>query len=225
MRFQRFHDTMNYYMKAGVVMIAVIDYGAGNLQSVVKAFRHIGCDTVVTTNPEQLEHAQAAVLPGVGAFGDSMRCLTDSGMVGPTLDFIQSGKPFLGICLGLQLLFEESEESPGVKGLGVFSGKIYKIPDAPGLKIPHIGWNSLNLNRRDGLFCGMEENPYVYFVHSYYVKSDDRSIVTATANYGTEMDVSVRKGNLFATQFHPEKSGTKGLKMLRNFASLLKSEG
>lgn len=208
-----------------ITIIAVIDYGAGNLQSVVKAFRYIGCDTVITADPKQLAGADAAVLPGVGAFGDSMKCLENSGMVAPTMNFIRSGKPFLGICLGLQLLFEESEESPGVRGLGVLPGKIYKIPDASGLKIPHIGWNSLNLKEKNGLFSGMEENPYVYFVHSYYVKSDDRSLVTATADYGIEMDVSVRKGNLFATQFHPEKSGAAGLQMLRNFASLLKPEG
>ncbi|MFU0833068.1 MAG: Imidazole glycerol phosphate synthase subunit HisH [Oscillospiraceae bacterium] len=208
-----------------MTIIAVIDYGAGNLQSVVKAFRHVGCDTVITADPKQLADADAAVLPGVGAFGDSMKCLENSGMVAPTMNFIRSGKPFLGICLGLQLLFEESEESPGVRGLGVLPGKIYKIPDAPGLKIPHMGWNSLHVKEKDGLFLGMEENPYVYFVHSYYAKSDDRSLVTATANYGIEMDVSVRKGNLFATQFHPEKSGAAGLQMLRNFASLLKPEG
>ncbi|XOQ44024.1 MAG: Imidazole glycerol phosphate synthase subunit HisH [Clostridium sp.] len=208
-----------------ITIIAVIDYGAGNLQSVVKAFRHIGCSTVITADPEQLACADAAVLPGVGAFGDSMKCLENSGMVGPMLEFIHSGKPFLGICLGLQLLFEASEESPGVKGLGVLPGKIYKIPDTTGLKIPHIGWNSLNIKKKEGLFSGMEKNPYVYFVHSYYLKADDRSIVTATADYGTEMDVSVRKDNLFAVQFHPEKSGAVGLQMLRNFASLLKPEG
>lgn len=206
-------------------MIAVIDYGAGNLQSVVKAFRYLGCGVAVTADPEELARADAAVLPGVGAFGDSMRCLRDSGMVDPTLEFIHSGKPFLGICLGLQLLFEESEESPGVKGLGVLPGKIYRIPDSSGLKIPHIGWNSLNVKRSDGLYAGAVENPYVYFVHSYYLKSDDRGIVTATADYGVELDASVRSGNVFATQFHPEKSGAVGLRMLRNFASALESEG
>lgn len=205
-------------------MIAVIDYGAGNLQSVVKAFRHIGCDIAVTADPAELERADAAVLPGVGAFGDSMECLRRSKMVEPTMGFIRSGKPFLGICLGLQLLFEESEESPGVRGLGVFPGKIYRIPDAPGLKIPHVGWNSLNLKQRDGLFTGMEQSPYVYFVHSYYLKSEDRKIVAATAEYGVELDASVRSGNVFATQFHPEKSGEAGLRVLRNFASLLRLE-
>ncbi|MCI1966503.1 MAG: imidazole glycerol phosphate synthase subunit HisH [Oscillospiraceae bacterium] len=203
-------------------MIAVIDYGAGNLQSVVKAFRHIGCHVSVTSDPGELVRAQAAVLPGVGAFGDSMRCLNNSGMVAPILDFIHSGKPFLGICLGLQLLFEGSEESPKIKGLGVLPGTICRIPDSPGLKIPHIGWNSLKIKRDGGLFEGLGKNPYVYFVHSYYLKSEDRDIVAATADYGVEMDVSVRSGNVFATQFHPEKSGAVGLHMLRNFVSALK---
>ena len=144
-------------------------------------------------------------------------------MVEPTLEFIRSGKPFLGICLGLQLLFEESGESPGIKGLGVLPGSIYRIPGSPGLKIPHVGWNSLNIRQGGGLFTGVSESPYVYFVHSYYLKSDDRSIVTATADYGVEMDVSVRSGNIFATQFHPEKSGGAGLRMLRNFASVIEA--
>lgn len=203
-------------------MIAVLDYGAGNLQSVVKALQFIGCDPVVTADPEQLKSTSAAILPGVGAFGDAMGCLKKSGLVQPVLDFIDSGKPFLGICLGLQLLFEGSEEAPGVSGLGVLKGKIYRIPDAPGLKIPHIGWNSLDLKNREGLFSGLEEHPYVYFVHSYYLKADDRDVVTATAGYGVTIDASVRRGNLFATQFHPEKSGKTGLAMLRNFAAMIR---
>lgn len=206
-------------------MIAVLDYGAGNLQSVVKAFRYLGSEISIVTSPDELAGADAAVLPGVGAFGDSMRSLNRSGMVGPTLDFIRSGRPFLGICLGLQLLFEESEESPGVKGLGVLPGKICRIPAASGLKIPHVGWNSLNLKRSGGLFAGVGKNPYVYFVHSYYLNSGDPGIVTATADYGVEMDVAVQSGNLFAAQFHPEKSGAVGLKILRNFTSMLESGG
>ncbi|QNK41371.1 imidazole glycerol phosphate synthase subunit HisH [Caproicibacter fermentans] len=206
-------------------MIAVIDYGAGNLQSVVKAFRHIGCECCITDDPERLAEADAAVLPGQGAFGDAMRCLERSKMVGPALDFIRSGKPFLGICVGLQLLFESSEESPGVRGLSVFPGKILRIPDASGLKIPHIGWNSLNLFRKDAFFEGLKENPFVYFDHSYYLKTDDRGLVAATADYGAELDVAIHSGNVFAAQFHPEKSGAAGLRMLRNFALPLKSEG
>ncbi|HBG55857.1 MAG TPA: imidazole glycerol phosphate synthase subunit HisH, partial [Ruminococcaceae bacterium] len=145
--------------------------------------------------------------------------LKSSGLVRPVLDFIGSGRPFLGICLGLQLLFEGSEEAPGVPGLGVLRGKILRIPKAPGLKIPHVGWNSLDLIRRDGLFQGLEDHPYVYFVHSYYLKAADRGIVSATAEYGVTLDAAVAKGSLFATQFHPEKSGKTGLRMLRNFAA------
>lgn len=203
-------------------MIAVLDYGAGNLQSVEKALQFIGCDPIVTADPEMLQSASAAILPGVGAFGDAMGCLHKSGLVQPVLDFIDSGKPFLGICLGLQLLFEGSEEAPGVSGLGVLKGKIYRIPPASGLKIPHIGWNSLDLKSHDGLFSSLEEHPYVYFVHSYYLKADDRNVVAATAEYGVTIDASVCRGNLFATQFHPEKSGRTGLKMLRNFAAMIR---
>lgn len=202
-------------------MIAVIDYGAGNLQSVVKAFRFIGSDVRITADPAELKSASAAVLPGVGAFGDAMGCLNRSRLVGPVLDFIQSGKPFLGICLGLQLLFEESEESPGVKGLGVLKGKILRIPEETGLKIPHIGWNSLRIQQPGGLFSGLEAEPYVYFVHSYYLKADNPDEVAATTFYGVSIDAAVRRGNLSATQFHPEKSGKTGLKMLENFVSLI----
>lgn len=202
-------------------MIAVIDYGAGNLQSVVKAFRHIGCDVCVTAGRTELERASAAVLPGVGAFGDAMKCLGSSGLVQPVLDFIASGKPFLGICLGLQLLFERSEESPRVDGLGILKGTIRKIPAETGLKIPHIGWNSLSLPKPDGLFRNLEPNPYVYFVHSYYLKAEDPKIVSATTEYGVRIDAAVQRENLFATQFHPEKSGKTGLQMLRNFAGMI----
>lgn len=202
-------------------MIAVIDYGAGNLQSVVKAFKFIGCETVVTADADELRTASAAILPGVGAFGDAMGCLRNSGMVQPALDFIASGKPFLGICLGLQLLFEGSDESPEVPGLGVLKGRICRIPEGPGLKIPHIGWNSLDLLQKDGLFAGLEANPYAYFVHSYYLKAADRGVVSATTQYGVTIDAAVRRGNLFATQFHPEKSGKAGLAMLRNFAAMI----
>lgn len=203
-------------------MIAVLDYGAGNLLSVEKALRFIGCDPVVTADPGRLQSASAAILPGVGAFGDAMSCLRKSGLVRPVLDFIDSGRPFLGICLGLQLLFEGSEEAPDVPGLGALKGRIYQIPDTPGLKIPHIGWNSLNIKDRDGLFAGLEEHPYVYFVHSYYLKADDRDIVSSTAGYGVTIDASIHRKNLFATQFHPEKSGKTGLNMLRNFAAMIR---
>jgi len=202
-------------------MIAVIDYGAGNLQSVVKAFHFIGSDVCITGDKEKLMAADAVVLPGVGSFGDAMDCLQKSNLVNPVIDFIKTNKPFLGICLGLQLLFEESEECPGVQGLGVLKGKICKIPAKQGLKIPHIGWNSLDIQQHDGLFQGLEQNPYVYFVHSYYLKAQERETVSSTTSYGVTIDASVRSGNLFATQFHPEKSGETGLKMLRNFVSLI----
>lgn len=202
-------------------MIALIDYGAGNLLSVQKAFRHIGCGISVTSDPDKLKAASAAVLPGVGAFGDAMGCLRSSGLTQPVLDFIASGKPFLGICLGMQLLFEGSEESPEVPGLGVLPGKILRIPDAPGLKIPHIGWNSLDIRQKNGLYEGLKPNPYVYFVHSYYLKTGNPSIVSATAEYGVRIDASVRCDNLMATQFHPEKSGRIGIAMLKNFASMI----
>ena len=202
-------------------MIAVIDYGAGNLQSVVKAFHFIGCDILVTADQDELKQASAAVLPGVGAFGDAMNCLKQSDFVNPVLDFIESGKPFLGICLGLQLLFEGSEETPGVSGLGVLRGKIIRIPAETGLKIPHIGWNSLAVKENAGLFKNLEPNPYVYFVHSYYLKAENPNVVSSTTNYGVEIDASVQRGNLFATQFHPEKSGKTGLQMLKNFVSFV----
>ncbi len=202
-------------------MIAVIDYGAGNLQSVVKAFNFIGCDVLVTADKNELKNAEAAVLPGVGAFGDAMNCLKSSHFVNPVLDFIEKGKPFLGICLGLQLLFEGSDESPGVSGLGVLDGKIIKIPAETGLKIPHVGWNSIDIKNHDGLFQGLEPNPYVYFVHSYYLKAEKPEVVSSTATYGVQIDASVQYGNLFATQFHPEKSGKIGLQMLKNFISCI----
>ena len=153
-----------------------------------------------------------------------MNCLKNAGLVQPVLDFIESGKPFLGICLGLQLLFEGSEESPGVRGLGVLEGKILRIPADRGLKVPHIGWNSLELRSQSGLFAGLEEDPYVYFVHSYYLHADDPSVVSSTTEYGVRIDASIQRGNLFATQFHPEKSGRTGLKMLQNFVARIDAD-
>ena len=206
-------------------MIAIIDYGAGNLQSVVKAFEFIGCRVKIIQNPEELQKADAAILPGVGSFGDAMNSLTARGFVAPIREFVRTGKPFLGICLGLQLLFESSEESPGVEGLGILKGKILRIPDAPGLKIPHIGWNSLQYQGNPSmLFQGLSQSPYVYFVHSYYLQAEDPGVVIATAEYGVTIHAAVKKGSLFACQFHPEKSGSEGLQMLRNFAALIPGE-
>ena len=201
-------------------MIALIDYGAGNLQSVVNALEFIGCSDVVITGDSQiLRSADAAILPGVGSFGHAMGCLEQSGLVEPVKEFIASGKPFLGICLGLQMLFEESEESPGVAGLGIFQGKIRLIPADFEYKIPHMGWNSLSIKKHSGLYVGIEPNPYVYFVHSYYLKAEDRGIVSAQTHYSVDIDVSIESDNVYATQFHPEKSGDIGIQMLRNFLS------
>lgn len=205
-------------------MVAIVDYGAGNLQSVEKALRHIGCDCQVTADSEMLLQADAAVLPGVGSFGDAMDQLRARGLEEPIRQFVESGKPFLGICLGLQILFEESQESPGVKGLGLLKGKILRLPKESGLKIPHIGWNSLEVKDREGLFKGLPEEPYVYFVHSYYLQAEE-DVVTATAEYGATIHAAVRKGNLMACQFHPEKSGKTGLAILENFAAMLQGKG
>ena len=203
-------------------MIAIIDYGAGNIQSVNKALRHIGCDTIITRDKEQILKAEGAVLPGVGSFGDTMDTINSYGIKDTVIEYTQSGKPFLGICLGLQLLFPASEESPEAEGLSIFDGTITKIPSGEGLKIPHIGWNSLDIKKTDGLFKGLEQNPYVYFVHSYFLNASDKGIVSAQTQYGVTIDAAIEKGNVFATQFHPEKSGETGLKILKNFADIVK---
>lgn len=201
-------------------MIAIIDYGAGNVQSVYKALKYIGCDCKITRDKNEIINANGAILPGQGSFGDCMRSMIEYDIRDTVLDFIRSGKPFLGICVGLQLLFVGSEESEGTEGIGVFSGKIKRIPNGEGLKIPHMGWNSLSIMNREGIFRDIEDNPYVYFVHSYYLDSPDKSIVTAQAEYGVTIDAAVMKDNITATQFHPEKSGDVGLKMLKNFAEM-----
>lgn len=202
-------------------MVAVIDYGAGNLQSVVKALKFIGCDCLITNKKEELMSTDSAILPGVGSFADAMKCMNDSGTTEALLEYIQSEKPLLGICLGLQLLFEGSDESPGVKGLGLLKGSITKIPNQNNtLKIPHMGWNSLNILKHNDIFKGVEENSYVYFVHSYYLKAEDSSIVSSRTNYGVDIDASVCYKNIFATQFHPEKSGKVGLQILNNFVEM-----
>lgn len=201
-------------------MIAIIDYGAGNLQSVKKAFDFIGAESVITDNPEIINACDRILLPGVGSFGDAMDSMHKSGLVETVKQNALSGKPFLGICLGLQLLFEASEESPGVKGLGIFKGKIKKFSPDMGLKIPHIGWNSLEIKQKDTLFKNVPENSYVYFVHSYYLHAEDEEDVATVTNYGIDFHSAVGKNNVFATQFHPEKSGDVGLQILKNFASM-----
>lgn len=202
-------------------MIAIIDYGAGNIQSVNKSLKYIGCDALVTRDKDVILKADGAVLPGVGSFGDTMDTMNSYGIKDTVLDYIKTNKPFLGICLGLQLLFPESEESPNKKGLSVLDGSIVKIPSGEGLKIPHIGWNSLDIKKTDGIFKGIEQNSYVYFVHSYYLKAKEQSIVAAQTQYGVTIDAAVEKDNVIATQFHPEKSGETGLKMLKNFADIV----
>ena len=200
-------------------MIAVIDYGIGNLFSVEKAFAYLGAEVKVTSSEEDLCCADKIVLPGVGAFGDCMKNFEASGLVSALREQAASGKPLLGICVGMQILFEGSEESPEVKGLGLLKGMVRKI-DAKGLKIPHMGWNSLDItgNRQAGsLFAGLAEHPYVYFVHSYHAVPDDASIVSARTVYGSSLTAAVAKGNIQATQFHPEKSGDVGLQILKNF--------
>ena len=201
-------------------MIAVIDYGAGNIRSVEKALIHIGCKVTVTRDPQVLLAADAAVLPGVGSFGDAMQALRARGLEEPIRAFVASGRPFLGICLGLQVLFESSEESPGVAGLSLLRGKIVRIPAGEGLKIPHMGWNSLEIKPGTRLFAGIPNGSYVYFVHSYYLKAENPEIVAATTEYSTHIHAAVEQGNVFACQFHPEKSSEVGLQILKNFISL-----
>ncbi len=205
-------------------MIAVIDYGAGNLQSVVKALNFIGCESFITNDKNKILMADGAIMPGVGSFGDAMASMIKNDLKNAIIDFINTGKAFLGICLGLQLLFPGSEESPDVKGLGLLKGDITKIPSINNLKIPHMGWNSLDIIKKDGIFRGIEGNPYVYFVHSYYLKAEDKDIVSAQTEYGVKIDASVRYKNIFATQFHPEKSGDVGIKILKNFIEITQEE-
>ncbi|MDO4473705.1 MAG: imidazole glycerol phosphate synthase subunit HisH [Eubacteriales bacterium] len=198
-------------------MVAIIDYDAGNIKSVEKALHHLGQQVEITRDREKIMAADHVILPGVGAFGDAMEKLNQYDLVTVIHDVVKKGTPFLGICLGLQLLFERSDEAPGVEGLGVLEGEILRIPDAEGLKIPHMGWNSLTFSGSGRLFKGIENGAYVYFVHSYYLKAKDDRIVTATTDYSTLIHASVEKGNVFACQFHPEKSSDVGLKILENF--------
>lgn len=201
-------------------MIAIIDYDAGNIKSVEKALIHLGQEAVVTGDKDVILRADKVVLPGVGAFGDAMRRLRESGLDQVIKSVTDAGTPFLGICLGLQLLFERSDEAPGVEGLGILDGEILRIPEKEGMKIPHMGWNSLKLENNGRLFKGIEENSYVYFVHSYYLKAKDEQIVKASTEYCTHIHASVEKDNIFACQFHPEKSSEVGLKILKNFVEL-----
>ena len=203
-------------------MIAIIDYDAGNLKSVEKALLRLGEEAVVSRERETILEADKVILPGVGSFGDAMGKLREFGLDKVIYEVVEKGTPFLGICLVLQLLFERSDEAPGVKGLGILKGEILRIPAYEGLKIPHMGWNSLELKNSGRLFEGLPQNPYVYFVHSYYLKAEEEDIVKASTWYSTEIHASVEKDNVFACQFHPEKSSDTGLQILKNFAEIPK---
>ena len=203
-------------------MIAIIDYDAGNIKSVEKALRRLGQDVKVTRDREEILHADKVILPGVGSFGDAMEKLVNYGLKDVIYEVVDKNIPFLGICLGMQLLFERSDETPGVEGLGILKGEILRIPETFGLKIPHMGWNSLNFHGNGKLFKGLPSEPYVYFVHSYYLKAEEEQIVKASTEYTTHIHASVEKDNIFACQFHPEKSSRYGLKILENFAKLEK---
>ena len=201
-------------------MIAIIDYDAGNLKSVEKALKSLNQEVIVSRDSSEILQADKVILPGVGAFGDAMNNLDKFGLVDTIKEVTRKNTPFLGICLGLQLLFDKSDETPGVKGLGIFKGKIVKIPEKDGLKIPHMGWNSITVNKNSRILKNIGSEPYVYFVHSYYVNAEDESIISAYTEYGQKLDIAVEKDNVFATQFHPEKSGETGMTILKNFIAL-----
>ncbi|MDD3221492.1 MAG: imidazole glycerol phosphate synthase subunit HisH [Clostridia bacterium] len=201
-------------------MIAIIDYDAGNIKSVEKACQYLGQDVKITRDRDEIMEASHVILPGVGSFGDAMSHLKEYHLIQTIYDVVEKKTPFLGICLGLQLMFERSDESKGVSGLGILPGEILAIPPSDGLKIPHMGWNSLKITPGTRLFKGIEEDAYVYFVHSYYLKAGRESDVAAKTWYSTDIDASVEAGNVFACQFHPEKSSKTGLHILKNFIEL-----
>lgn len=201
-------------------MIAVIDYDAGNIRSVEHALAALGLPAVLTRDPDVIRKADKVILPGVGAFGDAMEKLNSYGLTGVIKEVVSAGKPFLGICLGMQLLFDSSEESPGAEGLSLLPGRILRIPEGEGLKIPHIGWNDITFPKESRLFEGIPEGSYVYFVHSYYLKADRFEDVAAETHYGVTIHAAAERGNVFGCQFHPEKSGDVGLAILRNFGNL-----
>ena len=201
-------------------MIAIIDYDAGNVKSVEKALQFLGQEVVLTRDKELLLKADKVILPGVGAFGNAMEKLHQYGLVEVIHQIVEKKTPFLGICLGLQLMFESSEETPGVEGLGLLKGKIVRIPEKNGLKVPHVGWNDLQFPKESRLFKGFAGGEYVYFVHSYYLEAEDEKDVAATTEYGVHIHAAVEHDNIFACQFHPEKSASVGLQILKNFVEL-----
>ncbi len=202
-------------------MIAILDYDAGNIKSVEKALQLLGEETILTRDRDTVVRAEKVILPGVGAFGDAMENLERFDLIRVIQEVVEQKTPFLGICLGLQLLFDASEESPGVQGLGILKGSIRRIPGEPGIKIPHMGWNSLHIQNEGRLFKGIPQEAYVYFVHSYYLQAEEPSIVKASCTYGsTTIHASVEQDNVFACQFHPEKSSHVGLEILKNFAAV-----
>lgn len=201
-------------------MIAIVDYDAGNIKSVEKALQFLGEEPVVTRDKETLLQADKVIVPGVGAFGDAMGKMRQYGLVEVLREIAGKGTPILGICLGLQLFFKSSEETPSVEGLGLLPGKIVRIPDKEGFKIPHMGWNSIQINPASRLLKGIEEGAYVYFVHSYYLQAENEADVAATTDYVVNIHAAAEHDNIFATQFHPEKSGEIGLQILKNFIEL-----
>jgi len=203
-------------------MISIVDYGMGNLRSVFKAFETQGFAVSITNDPVDIKKANGLVLPGVGAFGECMANLERCGLVEPIKEYINSGKPYLGICLGFQILFEESEESPGVKGLGLFRGRVVRFPDfgEKRIKVPQMGWNTINFDHSSEVLKNVSEDTWFYFVHSYYVDPEKNGLSIVTSNYGIEFTAAVEKENIFACQFHPEKSGRQGLDLVKNFAKL-----
>lgn len=201
-------------------MIAIIDYGAGNIKSVEKAFDFLGTKTILTADKDIILNSDKVVLPGVGAFGDAMELLNASGLSDTIKEVVKNQIPLLGICLGMQMMFEKSEEGVSTPGLGIFKGEIKRFKETEGYKIPHIGWNEIKINKDSRLFNGISENPFVYFVHSYYLDAFDKNIVAATCDYINTFDAGIESGNTFACQFHPEKSGSVGLKILKNFAEI-----
>lgn len=201
-------------------MIAIIDYGAGNLQSVKKALDYLGYDSIVTDDKNEILSADRVILPGVGSFGDAMESIRERGLEEVIKEAANGDKPFLGICLGLQLLFRHSHEAPDVEGLGIFDGEIVTIPRVEGIKVPHIGWNDVKISQHSGIFSGIKDESYFYFVHSYYLRNAESDIVAGTTHYGVDIQCAVQRGKVCATQFHPEKSSEVGLQLLHNFATM-----